>query len=397
MPPLVTPLDSSWQAWLDAIAAERRWPTSGDVRTLGGAVARLSDHYNRHNRAPDLDPGLQGARLGFFFPRDVPKGAGALRELIRHDGIAEGHVRAAHTREAPKVAEAVHSEDAVGPAPAAPLRVLDLGAGLGATTIGAVRALRAAGIDLPVHATAVDVDRTGLTLASRLASHVPGLTLKAEVSDVARSGVSGRYDLILLGQVLCELHAPLDPESRADAHAALLTGLLGHLDDRGTLVVIEPALREPSRHLHRVRDRLADKATIFAPCLHTAACPMLRRDADWCHEHLEVDLPPWLVPVAKEARLRWEGLTFAFLVLRKDGLRRSGRYRMVSEPLPSKGRRDLFLCGNFPEGPDRRKIGRLDRHRTEANAAWDELRRGDVIEAEFDGRIVADTRVTVTE
>src|SRR5580700_2681488 len=82
-----------------------------------------------------------------------------------------------------------------------------------------------------------------------------------------------------------------------------------------------------TRHSHRVRDAVLSTpatappssrspVTVFAPCLHAAPCPALARDSDWCHEDLDVDLPGWLVPVAKAAGLRHEGLTFSYLVLR---------------------------------------------------------------------------------
>jgi hypothetical protein len=135
---------------------------------------------------------------------------------------------------------------------------------------------------------------------------------------------------------------------------------------------------------------------VFAPCLHAAACPMLRREADWCHEQRDVDLPDHLVPIARAAGLRWEGLTFAYLVLRRDGQRRSGRFRVVSTPLVSKGRRDLWLCGTFADGADRRKVGRLDRHASPDNAAWSDAVRGDVLDIDGPGDAIRqDTPVRV--
>ena len=69
------------------------------------------------------------------------------------------------------------------------------------------------------------------------------------------------------------------------------------------LVVVEPALRDRTRHLHRVRERLmaSEAVTLFAPCLHRAACPALATKGDWCHEDLPLDLPEWLVPLARAA------------------------------------------------------------------------------------------------
>jgi hypothetical protein len=189
---------------------------------------------------------------------------------------------------------------------------------------------------------------------------------------------------------------------RVERHVALLAAWLERrVDDRGSLVVVEPALRDRTRHLHRVRDALAARpgVTVFAPCLHAAPCPALAREADWCHEDLAVDLPAWLVPVARAAGLRHEGLTFSYLVLRKDGARLAdadadadvaatggARLRVVSDAMPSKGKREAFLCGELRSGGalvvGRVRAVRLDRDRSPGNAAWDVAARGDVLVVE---------------
>jgi hypothetical protein len=81
-------------------------------------------------------------------------------------------------------------------------------------------------------------------------------------------------------------------------------------------------------------------------------------------------------------------------VLRKDGIglaqtqavkAPSGRrLRVVSELIRSKGKREAFLCGELLTADGKHlaarvKATRLERDRTTANAAWDELRRGDVL------------------
>jgi hypothetical protein len=157
-------------------------------------------------------------------------------------------------------------------------------------------------------------------------------------------------------------------------------------------VTIEPALRHRARHLHGVRDALAKLAvTIFAPCLHAAPCPALARESDWCHEDLAVDLPAWLVPVARAAGLRREGLTFSYLVLHRGSRRLvdaipaaagAARLRVVSEGIVTKGKREAFVCGELTgeNGPvvARARLVRLDRDATPRNDAWEQLRRGDV-------------------
>jgi ribosomal protein RSM22 (predicted rRNA methylase) len=208
-------------------------------------------------------------------------------------------------------------------------------------------------------------------------------------------GGKGSYDLVVLGQLLSELDSAMDPGERAAAHASWLSLLVERfVAPDGSLVVVEPGLRDRSRHLHRVRDGVlaARGATVFAPCTHAAGCPALAAEGDWCHEDLRVDLPPWLAPVARAAGLRYEGLTFSYLVLRRDDAtiaRRlaappsAGLFRVVSDRMKTKGKVECFLCGELLGEAGARVVGRartmrLDRHATDENRAWEDLARGDV-------------------
>jgi Mitochondrial small ribosomal subunit Rsm22 len=392
---LVRPLELEWRRTLDAVALQRGWPTSQDVAALAACVARLSSAYNDPAvaRATMRDAGA--ARLGFSFARDVPKGAAAVRELVATGALAADRRPATQTER--PAADREHAND---------LRVLDLGAGLGATTWGLVRALEGApesSLARRVDATWVDPDAPALELGLELVRERPpdrvALRIRTIPRGVGPSGALeglGPFDVVLVGQLLSELDVGLEPAERLDRHTAFLAALLEHnTGQRGSLVIIEPALRGRTRHLHAVRDRLVSHgATVFAPCTHAAPCPALDRESDWCHEDLPVDLPPWLVPIARAAGLRREGLTFSYLVLRKDGVglaqtqavkAPSGRrLRVVSDPMRSKGKREAFVCGELLSADGKHlaarvKATRLERDRTAANAAWDALRRGDLL------------------
>jgi Mitochondrial small ribosomal subunit Rsm22 len=387
---LVRPLEDDWRDALDAVARARGWPTSRDVAKLAAKVDALSAAYNDPARARAAMRDAGAARLGFSFPRDVPKGAAAVRELV-----GTGALRLDR-----------------------PLRVLDLGAGLGATTWGLVRALdamaeqRAARSGGPpeggvVEATWMDADAEALQLAEAIVRARQGRAgaLELQVRTVARSlgaAPAGAFDVVLLGQVLSELDVASPDELRRDRHVELLRGLLrDRVAPGGALVVVEPALRDRTRHLHRVRDALVELgASVFAPCLHAAPCPALARETDWCHEDLAVDLPPWLVPVARAAGLRHEGLTFSYLVLRApgpegareprlvdllpaQGVPRVAHLRVVSEAIRTKGKHEAFVCGELAgqDGPvvARAKLMRLDRDANPGNELWEHLDRGDVV------------------
>jgi hypothetical protein len=371
---LVRALEDDWREVLDAIARRRGWPTSREAARLATRVADLSAAYNDPARARAAMRDGGAARLGFAFARDVPKSAAAVRELI-----ATGRLRFEGGGK--------------------PMHVLDIGAGLGATTWGVVRALIAAGASGTVEATWVDSDSPALELGmevvrSRGAGAVD-LRVKTSHAAIATLAELGSFDLVLAGQLLSELDVDAPPPRRVELHSALVARWLErNVGERGSLVIVEPALRDRTRHLHRVRDVLAASgATVFAPCLHAAPCPALTREGDWCHEDLPVDIPAWLVPVARGAGLRREGLTFSYVVLRKDGARlldevpseggQRARLRVVSNGMRTKGKREAFVCGELSSGgalvAGRARAMRLDRDASKANAAWEHVTRGDVL------------------
>lgn len=373
--PVPVPLEPEWAAVLDEVARELRLASLHDQR-LPQHVAAMAAVYNDDRLA-----GLRAsrdqlaARLGFWFPRDVPKVAGAVREMITMGRLSlEGE-----------------------------LRVLDVGAGLGASHRGLLRALSQAGHRGTVDVVAVDDDREALKIAAAIAKKRPRegeveLRVKTEemtVAELCARPPRGRFGVIVVSQVLSELD--LDKgEARVELHAEQLAGLVrSSLEPNGLLVIVEPALRTRSRHLQRIRAALiAKQLHVLAPCLHEGRCPLLGREGDWCHEDLPVDLPEFLVPIAKRAGLRWEGLTFSYLIVSPRGpglverIAAKNRERAVSAVLVTKGKRELVLCGDplraavsdeDPLGPYGTRIGRLDRARTEKNEPFDDVRRGDLL------------------
>ena len=272
---LVRPLEEDWRDSLDAVARSRSWPTTRDATRLAARVVELSAAYNDPARARAAMRDAGAARLGFSFARDVPKGAGAVRELVAARALPFDRT----------------------------LRVLDLGAGLGATTWGLARALAAGGFRGTLEATWVDADVEALDLATAILRARGGregpVELRARTVPAAVDGpihaASGRFDVVLVGQVLSELDVTSTDEVRRERHAALVGSLLDDRTDvEGAVVVIEPALRDRTRHLHHVRDLLASRgATVFAPCLHQARCPALAREADWCHSGRSTARSSW--------------------------------------------------------------------------------------------------------
>lgn len=347
---------------VDAVASAVLGRRDATGAELGRRVSELSELYTRERGSlEEADPAENlAARLRFYLPRDLPKVTGPLSELAAAGALPAGRDGA--------------------------WRVLDLGAGCGATTFGTAAFARSHDAARRLEVVAIDRDALALRCMRELAGDAAAASLAPIEVDTRTGDLStapdGPFDLVLLGLVLNELGDDLDKRAR------LLTSLGSRLADDGAIVVIEPALRDVTRALHAVRDRIVADSTlgVFAPCLRGGACPMLESDRDWCHEDVPARLPERLVSVARTAGLRYERLTYSYLTLRRDS--RSLReiaagapgepYRLVSQPRPTKGKLEVFGCGE----PGRIRIVRLRRHRSERSAALDEARRGDILAVE---------------
>lgn len=107
---------------------------------------------------------------------------------------------------------------------------------------------------------------------------------------------------------------------------------------------------------------------------------MLATEDDWCHEDRPVDLPRFAEPLARAAGLRWQGLTFSYLALRRDGATLAAKlggenlHRLVASPRITKGKRELFLC----DGPILARAVRLDRDAVKGDVIAS-ASRGDVL------------------
>jgi precorrin-6B methylase 2 len=259
-----------------------------------------------------------------------------------------------------------------------PLRIVDVGAGCGAMSLGIIASLvtDATG-DGAFTITAIDRDVDALRIAAsalRALGEHRGVTvgITTRVADVATTGLPAA-DLVVLGTVLNEL-APA-------ARMELVQRALAAVDAEGAVIVIEPALRDTSRALHELRDDLlrAGGATVFAPCTRRGApCPALAHTDDWCHEDRAVALPPRTAELARLTHLRDSGLKFSYLVLRHSALPlvdAAPAWRVVSGQMSAKGKLELFGCSDAGRVP----LRLLKRNRSEANRAFERARRGDVL------------------
>jgi hypothetical protein len=330
-------------------------PSAFAPGALSAAVLERSRRYTTERAlldAPLAGRALAGdlaARALFFTPADAPKLAVPLAEL-----------------------------DRAGLLPRDRLRLLDLGAGCGSMAFAVLDAAAARGAALEV--TAVDRDEGALAiLAIALPAVARALGVPLELvlrKETVASGEWGAgFDLVTAGTVFNEIDEV--------AHRPLATRMLAATAPHGAAIVVEPALRDTARALHRLRDAMIEQgAHVFAPCTRVLApCPMLADERDWCHEERPAYLPERAGRLAVQTGLRDGGLKFAYLVLRHAAAPQvpapagTVALRVVSHPSHAKGKVECFACGDL----GRPRVRLLRRHRRDDNRGFERARRGDVL------------------
>jgi len=318
------------------------------------------------------DPAHASAYLSYFLPVNLSKVQVLLDELPEDSGMeASDH----------------------------PMAVLDLGCGQGTGALALLDWLwhhspeRAKSVSV----LAADASRASLQDAKRLWEAyckevgIPnaGLRcvegnlehpLKGDLGKQIAGG--GPYDLIIMANCLNELFsASVDPSAE---RATVVSQLLPFLSTHGTIMIVEPALRQTARALHQMRNHLLKQGlcTVYSPCLHEGACPALDHPDDWCHEERPWQTPPMVAAIDREVGFIKDALKFSYLLLRTDGRtivpRNPQTFRVVSELRELKGEKRAWLCNET----GRPEVGRLDRKASPHNAAVDSWHRGAIVQIE---------------
>jgi ribosomal protein RSM22 (predicted rRNA methylase) len=276
-----------------------------------------------------------------------------------------------------------------------PVTVLDVGSGPGTAALGALDWLQRqpGAVARGVEAVVLDQSGPALREAEQLWAaykRTAGLAtatlapLRADLAkgrwlDELREQRSGWFDVIIAANVLSEVGD--GTRDAIERRTVLVEGLLGLLAPQGSLIIMEPALRDTSRSLHRVRDALLAKqaCTVYSPCLHDRPCPALVKADDWCHEERPWTPPAIVSEIDQVVGFIKDALKFSYVILRKDGKtivpRKPDLFRVVSELREMKGEKRAWLCNET----GRPEVGRQDRLRSEANASVDDWHRGAIV------------------
>lgn len=283
------------------------------------------------------DPGLLGAYLLFYWPISYAQARHALRALTSR-----------------------------------PRSVLDLGSGPGPMAFAALDGGAR-------EVTVADRSEPALELARQIAIR-RGESISIRVWKAANQPIpEGRFALVTMSHLLNELW-----KGQPDAlqrRAGLIERAIERLEPGGRALVLEPALRETSRDMLGVRDLIAARGVApLSPCLYRGSCPALVKDTDWCHAEVPWEPPRLVAELARGAGLHKESLKMTAFVFGRasevpafpDDV---DLFRIVSEPLASKGRQRFMGCG--PRG--RIGLSLQTKHLTESNERFARLRRGDLV------------------
>lgn len=271
--------------------------------------------------------------------------------------------------------------------------VLDLGSGPGTGLLAVLDWWHQRESPPALSVTTVDRSSGALRQARQLWNrYCRAVSIRADLQtyevDLERPGwgeqirQKGPFDLVILANCLNEIFT--DTGDPLMARTAFMGESLALLAPHGTMMVVEPALRESSRVLHQVRDQLLQekRCTIYSPCLHESNCPALAKPDDWCHEERTWEPPVSIQEIDEEVGFIKDALKFSYLLLRTDGKtiadRRPDVYRVVSELRELKGEKRAWLCNER----GRQEIGRQDRLASPQNQALDQWHRGAIVQIE---------------
>jgi ribosomal protein RSM22 (predicted rRNA methylase) len=335
-----------------------------ELTSLAAEVIRLSRLLTKDRASIPIaylkDKGLRKAYLLYYLPSNLLKIQLPLKELSLHQ-------------------KNILSKEY--------LRILDIGSGPGSATLGVLDFFSRLEKKPVLEFTAADHVAENLKdAAAYFASYQERCRTDASLHTVKTSVekleplLKGHHDLIILSNVLNELFR--NDEDRIVRRVDILNKIAKRfLAHDGSCIIIEPALHDTSREMLLVRDGLlAQGFHVYSPCLMNENCPALINPKDWCHEDVTWEPPALIKEIDKLAGLRKDSLKFSYMVLRKDDLSLKDIYgpdsfRIVSEPIISKGKIEFYLCGKG----GRRLIVRLDKDKSPANEAFGAVKRGDIV------------------
>ncbi|MFH1830537.1 MAG: small ribosomal subunit Rsm22 family protein [Pseudomonadota bacterium] len=263
------------------------------------------------------------------------------------------------------------------------LNVLDLGTGPGTAILASSLYFSKNHPDMRIRFAGIEQNKVALLKAHELFKKIAprhhsfeSATFLIKEGGLERILKAERFDMILVTNML--------NEPAVSAYELCCELISNRLDGRGSFIIIEPALRNNARPLMELRGRLIAEgvACVCAPCLHGQNCPMLgANERDWCHFYIDWNCPQYLSELDRLSAMNHEYLKMSYLILKpktrgSDSTQEADVWRVVSSPLDSKGKREVFLCGSSGE---LKRVRRTNKDSAGVNSDFDKVARGDIV------------------
>ena len=257
LPTFPSSIEEWW--WKEAL---QRWPEMSEDKLLNLLRQEIVKQSDRFNKFREFDADAYGKRDlsilaygNFYFSRTWTAMTFAMAEAHLFRGW--------------------------NPPKKGPVRILDLGAGTGASGLSCLHYLRSQGVENHLQLEAVDYSSKSLAFLKKLHSSRNDLWTDSRVTTIRQDlkfspseDNRKKYDLILLGYSLNEL---LEEVAEDSNYRQLLSSLPDLLKSNGMAIITEPAQRDLCHLLQQKCTELVDKnynLNLHAPYFNGMPCPL---------------------------------------------------------------------------------------------------------------------------
>lgn len=264
LPPFPLTIEEWW--WKESV---QRWPEMSDEKLLNLFRQEIVKQSDRFNKFRNFDADAYGKRDlsvlaygNFYFSRTWTAMTFAISEA--------------------------HCFRGWSPPKKGPVRILDLGAGSGASGLSCLRYLRSKGVENHLQLEAVDYSCKSLAFLKKLHSSKNDLwpdsritTVKQDLNLSPSTENRKKFDLILLGYSLNELQKEDDDESN---YTQLFSSLPDLLKNNGMAIITEPAQADLCHLLQHESNKLVNanqSIHLHSPYFNGMPCPLAENQSKY--------------------------------------------------------------------------------------------------------------------
>ena len=348
--------------------ALQKWPDHGEEKILNlirREIVLQSDRFNKNRAFGPNEYGSRDLSLitygNFFFPRTWQAMALAVSEASVFRGW-----------EKPRKG---------------PIRILDIGSGLGASGLSTIHQLKSLEMDNPITLDAWDYSGKSLNLLKNIHRECNHLwdnsrvnTRRIDLRNNLLFDKKQRFDLIILGYSMNEIFENFEQSERLE----WIRQFSHKLSQNGFIIMVEPAQKETCDTLQSISSLLSEQGDLHiqAPYFNGKPCPFLNaKNHFYSHEVRKIRSSNRVEKINGPLRLETHQVKFGLSILSRQKPmvypKNSSYCRMVSPMRKKKG--TLSFIGIGGDGLEYMyEIQRRNLLTTEVKALT-KLERGDIL------------------